>query len=71
MGLAASFNDKLMLDVASSISTEVSAVYALERVKPTFNKIGGALNTWSPNINIFRDLRAGARARRPAAKTPS
>lgn len=59
VGLAASFNDKLMLDVASSISTEVSAVYALERVKPTFNKIGGALNTWSPNINIFRDPRWG------------
>ena len=59
VGLAASFNDKLMQDVASSISTEVSAVYALERVKPTFNKIGGALNTWSPNINIFRDPRWG------------
>ena len=59
VGLAASFNDKLMHDVAASISTEVRAVYALGRHKPNPNKIGGALDTWSPNINIFRDPRWG------------
>ncbi|MDR7296301.1 beta-glucosidase [Pelomonas aquatica] len=59
VGLAASFNDKLMQDVAASISTEVQAVYALGRHKPSPNRIGGALNTWSPNINIFRDPRWG------------
>jgi len=59
VGLAASFNDKLMLDVAASISTEVQAVYALGRHKPNPHRIGGALNTWSPNINIFRDPRWG------------
>ncbi|WP_457417716.1 glycoside hydrolase family 3 C-terminal domain-containing protein [Roseateles sp. P5_E7] len=59
VGLAASFNDKLMLDVAASISTEVRAVYALGRHKPNPNRIGGALDTWSPNINIFRDPRWG------------
>ncbi|KQY80269.1 glycoside hydrolase family 3 [Pelomonas sp. Root1444] len=59
VGLAASFNDKLMQDVAASISTEVQAVYALGRHKPNPNRIGGALNTWSPNINIFRDPRWG------------
>ncbi|MFG6430236.1 glycoside hydrolase family 3 C-terminal domain-containing protein [Roseateles sp. LYH14W] len=59
VGLAASFNDRLMHDVAAAISTEVRAVYALGRHKPNPNKIGGALNTWSPNINIFRDPRWG------------
>jgi beta-glucosidase len=59
VGLAATFNDHLMQDVAARISTEVQAVYALGRHKPTLNRIGGALNTWSPNINIFRDPRWG------------
>jgi beta-glucosidase len=59
VGLAASFNGQLMHDVAAAISTEVRAVYALGRHKPNPNKIGGALNTWSPNINIFRDPRWG------------
>lgn len=59
IGLAASFDDQLMQDVAASISTEVRAVYALGRHKPSPNRIGGALNTWSPNINIFRDPRWG------------
>lgn len=59
VGLAASFNDQLMQDVAASIGTEVRAVYALGRGKPNPNRIGGALNTWSPNINIFRDPRWG------------
>jgi beta-glucosidase len=59
VGLAASFNDRLMHDVASAISTEVQAVYALGRGKRNPNRIGGALNTWSPNINIFRDPRWG------------
>ncbi len=59
IGLAASFNDRLMQDVAASISTEVRAVYALGRGKPNPHRIGGALDTWSPNINIFRDPRWG------------
>ncbi|MCY4745865.1 glycoside hydrolase family 3 C-terminal domain-containing protein [Pelomonas sp. UHG3] len=59
VGLAASFNDRLMHDVASAISTEVQAVYALGRGKPNPHRMGGALNTWSPNINIFRDPRWG------------
>lgn len=59
IGLAATFNDGLLQDVAAAISTEVRAVYALGRGKPNPNRIGGALNTWSPNINIFRDPRWG------------
>ena len=59
IGLAASFDAGLMQDVAAAISTEVQAVYALGRGKPNPHVIGGALNTWSPNINIFRDPRWG------------
>lgn len=59
VGLAASFNAGLMQDVAAAIGTEVSAVHALGRGKTNPHKIGGALNTWSPNINIFRDPRWG------------
>ena len=59
IGLAASFNDRLMQDVAAAISTEVRAVYALGRGKDNPNRIGGSLDTWSPNINIFRDPRWG------------
>ncbi len=59
VGLAATFDDALMQDVAASISTEVQAVYALGRHKPNPNRIGGSLDTWSPNINIFRDPRWG------------
>lgn len=59
VGLAASFNAPLMQDVAASISTEVRAVYALGRHQPNPSRIGGSLDTWSPNINIFRDPRWG------------
>lgn len=59
IGLAATFNDGLLQDVAAAISTEVRAVYALGRGQPNPSRIGGALNTWSPNINIFRDPRWG------------
>jgi beta-glucosidase len=59
VGLAASFNDGLMQDVAAAIGTEVRAVHALGRGQPNSHRIGGALNTWSPNINIFRDPRWG------------
>jgi len=59
VGLAASFDDRLVGEVAASIGAEVQAVHALGRGKPDPNRIGGALDTWSPNINIFRDPRWG------------
>lgn len=59
IALAASFDTELMQDVAAAIGTEVGAVHALGRGKTNPHKIGGALNTWSPNINIFRDPRWG------------
>ncbi|WP_206602162.1 glycoside hydrolase family 3 C-terminal domain-containing protein [Roseateles puraquae] len=59
IGLAATFHPGLLQEVAAAISTEVRAVHALGRGKPNASRIGGALNTWSPNINIFRDPRWG------------
>lgn len=59
IALAASFDAGLVQDVAAGIGLEVGAVHALGRGKPNPHKIGGALNTWSPNINIFRDPRWG------------
>jgi len=59
VGLAATFDDHLLQDVATGISNEVQAVYAEGRGKPIINRIGGSLDTWSPNINIFRDPRWG------------
>ena len=59
VGLAASFDDHLLQDVAAGISDEVRAVHGQGRGKPIVNRIGGSLDTWSPNINIFRDPRWG------------
>ena len=50
IGLAATFDAGLVKDVASAISLEVRALHALGAV---------GLNTWAPNINIFRDPRWG------------
>jgi beta-glucosidase len=50
IGLAASFDAKLVKRVAEAISEEVRALHKLS---------GGGLNTWAPNINIFRDPRWG------------
>lgn len=58
IGMAASFNTELMLDVATAISDEARAKYN------EFKKFGSTelyqgLTFWSPNINIFRDPRWG------------
>ncbi|KQV59578.1 glycoside hydrolase family 3 [Pelomonas sp. Root1217] len=52
IGLAASFDADLVKEVASTISREMRALR-------TLGKGGGGLNTWAPNINIFRDPRWG------------
>src|SRR3569833_1614874 len=59
IGMAASWDAPLMLQVADVICTEFRAKY-FEKVKPD----GGTdwyrgLTVWSPNINIFRDPRWG------------
>ena len=59
IGLAASFNAPLLHQVAAAISTEVRALHTLGRQTGRLGRIGTGLDTWSPNINIFRDPRWG------------
>ncbi len=59
IGLAATFDAPLIKIVAAAISTEVRALHTLGRQTGHLGRIGTGLDTWSPNINIFRDLRWG------------
>ncbi len=59
IGLAASFDAPLVHDVAGDISIEVRALHTLGRQTGHLGHIGTGLDTWSPNINIFRDPRWG------------
>src|SRR5579859_7079991 len=59
IGLAASFDAPLMQKVAGVISTEVRALHTLGRDTGHLGRIGTGLDSWSPNINIFRDPRWG------------
>jgi beta-glucosidase len=59
IGLAASFDAPLIQQVASAISTEVRGLHTLGRETGHLGRIGTGLDTWSPNINIFRDPRWG------------
>ncbi len=58
IAMAASFNSDLMLEVGNSISTEARAKYNLGLKQNRHLQYMG-LTFWSPNINIFRDLRWG------------
>jgi beta-glucosidase len=58
IALAASFNDDLMEEVATVISTEARAKYNLSTEQGRHLQYMG-LTFWSPNINIFRDPRWG------------
>lgn len=59
IGLAATFDDALIQDVAGVISVENRGLHALARQSGKLGRIGTGLDTWSPNINIFRDPRWG------------
>lgn len=61
IGLAATFNEVLVKDVAAAISAEVRAIHATARAEGRRGQIGkgNGLAVWSPNINIFRDPRWG------------
>ncbi|WP_311271132.1 glycoside hydrolase family 3 C-terminal domain-containing protein [Sphingobium sp. WCS2017Hpa-17] len=59
IGLAATFDAPLIKTVASAISAEVRALHTLGRQTGHLGRIGTGLDTWSPNINIFRDPRWG------------
>ena len=58
IGLAATWDTKLMYDVADVISTEARAKYH-EAVRNNEHNRYQGLTFWSPNINIFRDPRWG------------
>ncbi|MFZ0266076.1 glycoside hydrolase family 3 C-terminal domain-containing protein [Caulobacter sp.] len=59
IGLAASFDPALVHDVAGAIGSEVRGLHVLSRNTGRMGRIGTGLDTWSPNINIFRDPRWG------------
>lgn len=58
IGLAATFDDSLMKQVATAISDEARAMYNASVAKGYHLRYGG-LTFWTPNINIFRDPRWG------------
>lgn len=58
VGMAATFDDELLNDVAKVISTEARAKYN-EQFEEDDHDIYKGLTMWSPNINIFRDPRWG------------
>lgn len=58
IGMAATFNDNLLYEAASAISTEARAKYNLAVQQDRRLQYMG-LTFWSPNINIFRDPRWG------------
>ncbi|HUX85292.1 MAG TPA: glycoside hydrolase family 3 N-terminal domain-containing protein, partial [Chitinophagaceae bacterium] len=58
IGMAASFDDSLLHQVADAISTEARAKHNLTAGKDPGMQYFG-LTFWSPNINIFRDPRWG------------
>lgn len=58
IAMAASFDEKLIFEVAEAISTEVRAKYnAFRKLGDT--EIYEGITCWAPNINIFRDPRWG------------
>lgn len=58
IGMAATFNDSLIREVANIISTEARAKYNLAIQQDRRLQYMG-LTFWTPNINIFRDPRWG------------
>lgn len=58
IGMAASFDEELVKEVADAISTEGRAKYN-ESIKNGDRDIYKGLTFWCPNINIFRDPRWG------------
>jgi len=58
IGMAATFNDSLLYQAATVISTEARAKYNLSVAEGRHLQYMG-LTFWSPNINIFRDPRWG------------
>jgi beta-glucosidase len=58
IGLAATFNEELLEEVADAISTEARAKFNMQQEFDDTDIYKG-LTFWSPNVNIFRDPRWG------------
>ena len=58
IGMAAMFDDELMEEIASAVSTEARAKYHALSSEGDRDIYHG-LTMWSPNVNIFRDPRWG------------
>jgi beta-glucosidase len=59
IGMAASFDDKLVYKIFNAVSDEVRAKYNQSQKEGKENKRFLSLSVWTPNINIFRDPRWG------------
>jgi beta-glucosidase len=59
IGMAATWNKKLIHKVASAISDEARAKYHAALRRNGYTDQYQGLNLWSPNVNIFRDPRWG------------
>lgn len=59
IGMAASFNDKLLYKIYDAVSDEARAKYNLWLKRGNENKRFLSLSVWTPNVNIFRDPRWG------------
>jgi len=58
IGLAATFDDELIFEMASVISDEARAKYVVAQSIGNRSRYSG-LTFWTPNVNIFRDPRWG------------
>ncbi|UCD51473.1 MAG: glycoside hydrolase family 3 C-terminal domain-containing protein, partial [Phycisphaerales bacterium] len=58
IGMAATFDDEMLLRVSTAISDEARAMYHAAIAKDYRLRYGG-LTFWTPNVNIFRDPRWG------------
>ncbi|HZV18727.1 MAG TPA: glycoside hydrolase family 3 C-terminal domain-containing protein [Sphingobium sp.] len=59
IGVAATFDASLVTAIGNVISLEMRGLHTLARQTGRLGRIGTGLDTWSPNINIFRDPRWG------------
>lgn len=58
IGMAASFDDRLLYDVFTAVSDEARAKNSMAKKEGPLNIYQG-LTFWTPNVNIFRDPRWG------------
>lgn len=58
IGMAATFDEELLENVADAVSTEARAKFNMQQKYNDYGRYKG-LTLWAPNINIFRDPRWG------------